>query len=229
MCSVENCPNLIIARGLCNIHYRRYIKSGSTDAPFRMTDEERFMSKVDKGDGLGCWEWIGDKSYQGYGRFTFGNNPAVPAHRVSYEMFIGPIPEGLVIDHVAARGCQGWSCVNPEHLEPVTQQENVLRSTGPAAINARKTHCNRGHEFTEENTGSQKNGKGRNCKTCRNDNGRRYAEEKRGHVANYKATITLDDRDNIFKLYAEGYSKKELAAKFNCTVQTIHKYIKKEQ
>jgi hypothetical protein len=83
------------------------------------------------------------------------------AHRVAFEWLVGPVPKGLVLDHL----CRNRGCVNPSHLEPVTQQVNTLRGAGPAARNANKAHCKWGHEFTPENTGVDKRGK-RWCKTC---------------------------------------------------------------
>lgn len=83
------------------------------------------------------------------------------AHRVMWELMVGPIPDGKVLDHL----CRNRGCVNPAHLEVVTQGENVLRGIGPVAVNARKTHCKNGHEFTEENTIIRREG-WRGCRTC---------------------------------------------------------------
>jgi hypothetical protein len=82
-------------------------------------------------------------------------------HRVSYEAFKGPIPDGLTIDHL----CRNRACVNPEHLEPVTMRVNCLRGESPAAVHARKTHCPKGHEYSAENTYRHK-GNHRMCKLC---------------------------------------------------------------
>lgn len=85
----------------------------------------------------GCWEWQKFKS-KGYGKLR-----NLRAHRFSYEMMVGPIPEGKVLDHI----CKNPSCVNPDHLEPVTQFENIMRGEGWGAKNARRTHCDRGHAY----------------------------------------------------------------------------------
>lgn len=111
----------------------------------------------------GCWLWTGGKNPNGYGRvFDKGAGALRQAHRLVYERLVGPIPEGLQLDHL----CRVRNCVNPEHLEPVTARENTIRGdTGPGR-NARKTHCMRGHEFTPENTRIRPNGS-RMCRTCR--------------------------------------------------------------
>lgn len=114
----------------------------------------------------GCIEWTGRIDRYGYGQFLpeggrSANN--MGAHRWSYEHFVGPIPAGYQIDHL----CRNRACVNPAHLEAVTPRENTLRSLNPPALNAKKTHCIRGHEFTPENTDSR-NG-GRSCRTCRRE------------------------------------------------------------
>jgi hypothetical protein len=87
------------------------------------------------------------------------------AHRIAYELFIGPIPNGLHIDHL----CRNRGCVNPVHLEPVTQQENMLRGYAPSAVSHRANRCHRGHEFTPENTYIKHRPNGRikrDCKEC---------------------------------------------------------------
>ena len=129
----------------------------------RQTVEERFWSKVEKGPS--CWEWMAGKS-SGYGKFRL-NGVKKRAHRLSWEWKNGEIPEGLVIDHL----CRNSGCVNPSHMEAVTQLENVRRGFGICAINARKTHCKQGHEFTKENIYVRKFG-GRNCKKCVLESGR---------------------------------------------------------
>ncbi|GGH34102.1 HNH endonuclease [Microbacterium album] len=128
-----------------------------------MTDiEARFWSKVDKsGD---CWLWTAATTY-GYGRFAITKRQMIGAHRFAWETVNGPVPDGMVIDHL----CRIRLCVNPAHMEVVTNGENVLRGEGLSALNARKTHCKNGHEFTPENTIVTKNpsGNGRACRECR--------------------------------------------------------------
>lgn len=124
----------------------------------RPTPEERFVSKMHA--GLGCWFWTDALSKTGYGEF-YADGRRQLAHRWSYEFFIGPIPDGLHIDHL----CRNRSCVNPFHMEPVTNRVNVLRGIGITALNARKTHCKWGHEFTPDNTYNPPTG-GRKCRRC---------------------------------------------------------------
>lgn len=122
----------------------------------------RFMERVELRDD-GCWEWTGGKTSDGaYPRFCIAKAQYVLAHRWSYEHHVGPIPDGLTIDHL----CRFTLCVNPAHLEPVTNVENVMRGEGAGARNARKTHCKRGHEFTPENTYVGRGGRKRQCRTC---------------------------------------------------------------
>ena len=130
---------------------------------------ERFWAKINKTDT--CWLWIASCTNNGYGQFRTRRGKVVTylAHRFAYEMLAGPIPSGLTLDHL----CRVRQCVNPSHLEPVTNRENLMRGirTG-GGVN--KTHCLRGHPFDEINT-YRKNGR-RHCRTCRNQ----YMVKQRG-------------------------------------------------
>jgi hypothetical protein len=123
----------------------------------------------------GCWRWTGEiNRVHGYGYF----NKKI-AHRLAYELLIGPIPEGMVIDHL----CRNRWCVNPDHMEPVTSGENVLRGEGPSAKAARKQECDHGHPFTPENTKFLTRADGRKyrrCRTCARIRQARYMRRKRG-------------------------------------------------
>jgi hypothetical protein len=127
----------------------------------RPTSAEDISAKSIPVPWTGCWLWLGKLDKDGYG--TLGVNYAMKkAHRASYEFARGPIPPGLHIDHL----CRVRCCVNPDHLEPVTCRENLMRGKGLAAINHAKTHCVHGHEFTPDNTYFHRSRRGRICKTC---------------------------------------------------------------
>ena len=126
---------------------------------------DRFWSKVNfQGplwNGTPCWLWTGCL-VGGYGQFAISGNKRVYAPRFAYETLVGPIPEGLTIDHL----CRNPPCVNADHMEPVTNRVNILRGNGTSARNARKTHCSQGHPFDAENTFYSPEGS-RVCRECK--------------------------------------------------------------
>ena len=129
--------------------------------------EERYIPEPNSG----CWLWIAGKSV-GYGHLML-KGVHMWAHRVSYERHIGPIPPGLEIDHL----CRMRACVNPAHLEPVTRGTNILRGLSPSAINARKTHCPKGHQY--DAVYPQRGRLGRRCTTCsRERDAQRYRDAR---------------------------------------------------
>src|SRR5258707_1706412 len=121
--------------------------------------EKRFWAKVKKTDH--CWYWTACKT-KGYGEFAIGNKKQVRAHRFSYELKYGSIPKGLQLDHL----CRNTLCVKPGHLEAVSPKINTRRGKAPSASMGRRTHCNRGHKFSIQNTYIRKAGHGRSCRAC---------------------------------------------------------------
>jgi hypothetical protein len=108
----------------------------------------------------GCWLWLGCTTRVGYGR-VWVRDRLTTAHRFAYERWVGPISEGLQVDHLCRQRC----CVNPEHLEAVTARENTLRGTAPAAANARKVLCKNGHPLSGPNLTTRPCGR-RACVAC---------------------------------------------------------------
>ena len=134
-------------------------------------DEQRFWENVDRSGGPdACWPWLAASS-NGYGAVSYEGRMS-PSHRVAYTLLVGPIPEGLVIDHL----CRNPPCQNPKHLEPVTQAENVRRGDS-GKMWAAKTHCPRGHPYSGENLYITITG-GRACRIC-----------GRAHRREYKARV----------------------------------------
>ena len=121
---------------------------------------ERFQRRIEVADN-GCWLWTGPLYGYGYGSAGV-NGRTHNAHRAVWETAVGPIEKGLHLDHL----CRNPACVNPAHMEVVTARVNAMRSTAPTAVNARKTHCVRGHPLNGENLlVDPKNGK-RRCRAC---------------------------------------------------------------
>src|SRR3990167_5054453 len=119
----------------------------------------RFWPKVDRSNGFfACWIWIAGKTGEGYGGFGH----ATLAHRFAYELLIGPIPTGLILDHL----CRNRACVNPLHLEPVSILVNLQRGIGTlGSWQMQKPHCPQGHLYDEVNTYRSPRGE-RRCRTC---------------------------------------------------------------
>lgn len=130
----------------------------------RGTPEERFWRFVEKRPD-GCWFWTGSRNAKGYGRINV-DGQAVFAYRLAYELFVGPVPAGLTLDHL----CQNEPCVNPAHLEAVTQQDNMLR------LHGQRESCRRGHPLdgVARSGGRMK----RYCRTCRNAAQRARARQR---------------------------------------------------
>lgn len=134
---------------------------------------ERFIDAVEYDLTSTCWLWSRSTTPKGYGEFH-ADGKVRRAHRWAYEHYIGAIPEGMVVDHL----CCNTLCVNPEHLEVVTQRENIIRGNAPAAKQFRQTECIHGHPFDEQNTYINPEGR-RQCKSCRRAiDRRRYGASK---------------------------------------------------
>lgn len=179
ICVVTGCQNRIANRehGMCNPHYLRRQRygdplGGGPMLPFGRTLAERLESKIDRaGD---CWIWTGASDGTGYGQINVDGIHRRAVHIVMYEMHVGPVPDGLELDHLCHNrdmACSGGSscvhrrCCNPAHLEPVTRRENALRGVkGRPDV---RTHCSKGHALDSVNVYIDPNGGYRKCRICR--------------------------------------------------------------
>jgi len=175
MCKAPECANPVKARGYCAFHWQRIYrlagKDGFAPAPTRT---ERFWAKVTGGDFTECWTWTAYLMRTGYGVFGSEGRRTMLAHRYAYTSLIGPIPDGLEMDHL----CRNRACVNPWHLEPVPHAVNVARGLGGINMSSR-THCAQGHPFDEQNTRLDRGA--RQCRACRaaSDKRRKRKPEER--------------------------------------------------
>lgn len=167
-CKIDGCEKSAKKVGWCGMHYERQRRHGSTDLRSRRRADP--WPRIDKSGPGGCWLWLGRLS-DGYGWFA---NTGV--HRWSYEHHVGPIPEGLTIDHL----CRVRNCVNPDHLEPVTIQVNVARSVRRPKTYAPTDVCGQGHVLDRENRYViPKSPQLLRCRKCRAAAMKKYNDRKR--------------------------------------------------
>lgn len=177
-CSMEGCNIGSQSLGYCRLHYERVHANGTPELAPRPTLEQRFWALVNR-DGE-CWPWLGVKvKGTGYGSFR-NDGRTNSAHRWAYELAIGPVPEGLVLDHLCHKpdgSCPGGAvcphrlCVRPDHLKAVTQSENVRRGL----LRSKTTHCPQGHPYEGYNliTLPSRGGTSRTCRLCKQASERR--------------------------------------------------------
>lgn len=171
-----------MARGLCNTHWTAWRRSvGASFRPRYGRTVERFWSKVNRRGDDDCWYWTGTIEATGYGQFYTGAMPRiVKAHRFAYELLVGVIPDGLVLNHTChdpasctlRNQCPHRRCVNPAHLELVTPLVNTLRSGGITAAEHRRDTCIHGHPLSGANLIVRPDGS-RRCRECKNESARR--------------------------------------------------------
>lgn len=175
-CSIDGCDDPHRARGWCTKHYQRWASHGDPTKSLTrrgLSDIERFWFSIEKTDD--CWYWTGALT-KGYAVIILSDGSRVYAHRLAYEVQVGPIPEGMEIDHLchttecqAGELCPHRRCVRGDHLAPANHYDNMMRGTGFAPMNAAKTHCPHGHPYSGNNLliTKSKTGFARRCRTCK--------------------------------------------------------------
>jgi len=182
ICSVDGCVKPVRTKGMCNACYEYRRKHGTTERRGKVLTppEERFWRYVDKAGPLpprrpdlgSCWLWTAGRDAKGYGSFdSNGLLPERAAHRVAWMLLRGPVPEGLQLDHL----CLNEQCVRPDHLEPVTNAENMRR----AVLNRQR--CRNGHPLSPSSVGKRLR-----CEICRRERFERFYA-KHGGRASYRA------------------------------------------
>ena len=144
LCAIRDCTGRVEARHFCQSHYTRWIRHGHPldggSPRAHISDPEELLAVRRRETGAGCWEWTGPGNGHGYGRWSFSVNgrlKSVMVHRLAWELWRGPIPDGHHIDHL----CRNRLCFNPSHLEPVTPAENNRRARMAAHATEASRHA----------------------------------------------------------------------------------------
>lgn len=176
---MSGCINKHYGRGYCYLHYKRWWRTGDPLVHLRVRRDPvaMFWEKVDaSGD---CWEWTASRDKMGYGRASVRRKGWL-AHRLAWCLLVGPIPAPLQVDHL----CRNPACVNPDHMELVTMQENIRRGAPNNATRwATINECTRGHPYTPENLYISPTSGQRVCRTCSRRYKRNYEERKKQKLA----------------------------------------------